>query len=96
MSTIRVDHNAMQGAVGDLSGDANGIQSILDQYDQSIQQQVYPHWEGNTKEAYNQAKAQWNQQMQNMRVTLQNISKQLDSANDDFQSIDNQGANLFG
>ncbi|MCL1842013.1 MAG: WXG100 family type VII secretion target [Propionibacteriaceae bacterium] len=91
---IVVNHGALDNTSTQLTNDANAIQATLDELDSKIQQ-LLGSWSGDAQTAYTQAKNKWSSAMTEIRQTLSTISTQLSEANDQFGSIDKQGASMF-
>lgn len=95
MNNIRVSHGALDTAQANLKSKADQIESTLSSMDQQLSP-LRDGWDGQARLAYDQAKAEWTQAMQNMHMLLAQISGGVGQANSAFQEADRSSAASFG
>ena len=94
MDGIRVNHAGLDQASADL---ANGVKEIDNRLNH-LEQELAPlrnDWTGQAQVSYQQAKAKWDQAMQEMTLLLQQASQGVDSSNSEYKAADARGANRF-
>lgn len=87
----KVDAASMATAIGDLKSAHSKVEDDLTSLEHELQSSL-SQWTGEAREAYTQAKAQWdaaanhmNQVIQVMSSTMQNISDNYDSTERSIQ-----------
>lgn len=91
---IRVDHNALAGASQDLLTAAKNIETRLDNLEADLKP-LESSWSGSAKEAYRQAKLQWDKAMMEMNLLLKDVSGAVESSNQEYRLADKRGADRF-
>ena len=92
---ISVNHGGMEIGAADL---ANGVKQIEDRMNrlEDDLKELKGAWTGSAKEAYQVAKTQWDQAINEMKDLLAKTSVAVSTANQDYRSADQRGAALFG
>lgn len=85
MSDLKVDFGALSTASADISTGANKIQSQLDQMDSSLQP-LRADWSGSASEAYQSAKSQWTQAINDMKQLLAEIGSAVSNSHDEYHA----------
>ena len=99
---ISVNHGGMEiGAAGLDTGAsdlANGVKQIEDRMNrlEDDLKELKGAWTGSAKEAYQVAKTQWDQAINEMKDLLAKTSVAVSTANQDYRAADQRGAALFG
>nr|WP_300144370.1 WXG100 family type VII secretion target [Propionicimonas sp.] len=91
---LRVNHGVLDSTASSLSTKAADIQGVLDQMDSELRQ-LQANWDGEAKQAYEAAKAQWTAGMNGLRALLQRISTSVSDANTDYADTDRRQAGGF-
>jgi ESAT-6 family protein len=91
---LRVNHGMLDSTASNLSTRAQEIQAVLDQMDSDLRQ-LQANWDGEAKQAYEAAKAQWTAGMDGLRALLTRISSSVGEANLDYSTSDKRGASGF-
>lgn len=91
---IRVDHAALGQGAQDLVAAARGIQSRLDGLEADLRP-LAGDWTGQAREAYEVAKARWDQAIAEMIAMLQETGASVDAANAEFRATDQRLAQQF-
>lgn len=92
---MRINHGALDMAVDDIGTGLNQINSRLDQLDSELRQ-LAQNWEGHAKEAYDVARAEWNDGMSGMNEILNALRMSVAQANATYQQMDQRNAGRFG
>ena len=91
---IKVQHSALEEGAVNVMKAKNDIVARLDQLEGDLSP-LRSDWTGNAKMAYDQAKAKWDQAMQEMTLLLQQASKGVDDSRHEYKAADARGANRF-
>ena len=94
MDGIRVNHAGLDKASADL---ANGVKEIDNRLNH-LEQELAPlrnDWTGQAQVSYQQAKAKWDQAINDMKQLLADTSTTVAQSNQDYQSADKKGAAAF-
>jgi WXG100 family type VII secretion target len=92
---IFVNHASVEQVAADL---ANGVKKIEERLDR-LENELKPlqsDWEGNAQQAYYQAKAKWDQAINEMKDLLAQTSTAVQQSNQEYQAADKRGAAAFG
>ncbi|MCF6524908.1 WXG100 family type VII secretion target [Streptomyces sp. JJ36] len=86
------------GTVGQLADDINKgqrtVQAQLDALWDAVKR-VDDAWEGEARQMFNAAKAQWDARANSIRTTLQTIETKVRQGSDDYQATDRKAASYF-
>lgn len=91
---IRINYAALDQAAGDLGQASKDISSRLD----ALEQELNPlrnDWTGQAQNAYLQAKADWDRQMNELNAILAQASQTVSTSNQDYATADKRGAAQF-
>lgn len=94
MDGIRVNHAGLDQASADL---ANGVKEIDNRLN-TLEQELAPlrsDWTGQAQVSYQQAKAKWDQAINDMKQLLADTSTTVAQSNADYQAADKKGAAAF-
>lgn len=91
---IRVDHAALSQASQDLVAAAKNIESRLDTLEADLTP-LQAGWSGAAKDAYHQAKTQWDKAIEEMTLLLQQVGGAVQQSNDEYRAADLRGAGRF-
>lgn len=83
---ITVGFSALDTAASDISTGANGIGETLDNLERKLQA-LEADWDGDAKDAYRDAKAQWNGALNDMKLLLGQIGTTVSSSNDAYRDV---------
>lgn len=92
---MRINHGALDTAVADIDAGLKQITSRLEQLDGELRQ-LSTNWEGNAKQAYDVARADWNAGMEGLNEILNALSVSVANANATYQQMDHRNAGRFG
>lgn len=92
---MRVGFGALDTASMDLKAGADKIEARLNELENELAH-MRSDWEGNASEAYQVAKKQWDQGMQEMRAVLAQIGMGVANANGDYQSGERSNTAMWG
>ncbi|WP_158844783.1 WXG100 family type VII secretion target [Saccharothrix deserti] len=84
---IKVDFNQLASAAGDISGQANKVESELENLKARIAP-VLAQWEGGTQEAYRAAQEQWDKSAADLQQVLATIGTAVASATEAYQAAE--------
>lgn len=91
---IRVDHAALSQASQDLVAAAKNIENRLNTLEADLKP-LQASWSGSAKDAYHQAKIQWDKAIEEMTLLLQQVGGAVEQSNVDYRSADLRGAGRF-
>jgi len=94
MSEILVTFSSIQQAQADCANTASNLNGQLSDLKSYLAPMVST-WSGAAAENYNAKQRQWDQAAQDLNEILQQISKALGSAGDDFQAAESSNANIW-
>ncbi|MBF4163545.1 WXG100 family type VII secretion target [Nocardioides acrostichi] len=94
-SGIRVNHAGLQAGAQDLTTAVRAIEGRLARLDGELAP-LRAQWAGSAQEAYQRAKAQWDQAIAEMKGLLARTSAAVAQADQDYRAADARGAALFG
>ncbi len=92
---FKANFGAIDAAAADIQTGANGIETRLQEMDQSLQP-LRADWTGAASESYAQAKAQWTTAISDMKQLLVDIGRAVAEGNADYQLAENRNAQRFG
>lgn len=92
---IRLDYGTVSNAQDQLTQGNNQIETILDNLEGQLNNMV-SQWEGAAQGAYQTARSQWDNAMDQMKVALAKINQLLGETASDMNETDRKGANRFG
>lgn len=91
---IRVDHAALSQASQDLLTAAKNIDNRLNTLENDLRP-LQSNWSGSAKDAYHQAKTQWDRAIEEMIQLLQQVSGAVEQSNTEYRQADLRGAARF-
>lgn len=96
MSTegINVQHGKLDTGSADVMTAATDIRSRLDLLADELKP-LATDWTGAAKQAYDEAKANWDKAIDDMILLLRSASTNVSNSNSEYKSADNRGANRF-
>lgn len=94
MSAIRVNHGALDTAMGDLSRAVAAIDARMSELDAGLRP-LRDDWSGHAQRGYHAAKQQWDTALEEMRQLLAETAAAVGLANDDYRAADLRGARSF-
>ncbi|AWB93609.1 WXG100 family type VII secretion target [Aeromicrobium chenweiae] len=87
------------GGLGNLAGEvAAGVAKLearLNQLDQDLTP-LKGDWTGEAAASYQQAKAKWDQAIQDLKLTLSQSGQAVNDSGDDYRRTETQNASSFG
>jgi WXG100 family type VII secretion target len=92
---LRVDPAAMNAATSDMAAAANSAAARLDQLEGYVKNLIDQGWQGDARNAYDIAKAKWDQAIAEMLQLLSQNAIAVNDANDAFMTTDKKNASLF-
>ena len=93
---ISVNHGGLDIGAGDLANGVKAIENRMNRLEDDLKELKGSGWSGSAQQAYTQAKAQWDQAINEMKDLLAKTSVAVSTANQDYRSADQRGAALFG
>ncbi len=94
MDGIRVNHAGLDQAAADLGRMVKDIDNRLN----TLESELAPlraDWSGNAQMSYTQAKAKWDNAIEEMKLLLDDTSRTVYQSNADYQAADTRGARAF-
>ena len=92
---LNVNHGSLSAAAEGLKNTAKRIEADLDQLEGDLGP-LKSDWTGSAKAAYDQARQQWNQAMNEMFVLLASVGSGVEQSNQEYRAADSRGASRFG
>lgn len=92
---LKVTFGSLEAAAADIMTSANQIEGRLD----ALESELAPlrsDWTGSASSAYQQAKAQWDQGMNDMKLLLAEIGGAVRNSNSDYQATESQNQGRWG
>ena len=93
-ATTRVSPAEVQALSQYVSQKSGEIGDALTDLDNKVSQ-LKQSWDGEAKEAYEQAQRQWTAQINEMNALLSRVSGKLVEIGSDYSATDRRGANRF-
>ena len=95
MATYTVNMSNVQEVASEMSAIARYIQSLLEDLDNGSKQNL-AEWTSSARDAYNQAKAIWDNAASDMVTQASNAQASLSNINDNYANSEYQGLGLWG
>lgn len=95
MSEIRINHASLQQAAADIRATMNQIETRLDNLEKELAP-LRSDWNGGQKDAYHQAKAKWDNAINEMKLLLNDTQRAVEESSMEFGRADARGAAKFG
>ena len=95
MATYTVNMSNVQEVAAEMGSIAQYIQSMLEDLDNGSKQNL-SEWTSSARDAYNQAKAIWDNAAADMVVQAGNAQASLSGINDNYANAEYQGLGLWG
>ncbi|PWD50524.1 WXG100 family type VII secretion target [Serinibacter arcticus] len=90
-SGITVGFSALETASGDITTGANGIASTLADLEGKLKN-LEADWDGDAKEAYRVAQAQWNGALEDMKALLLQVGTTVTNSHDAYKGVEGKAA----
>ena len=92
---IRVSHDGLDRAADGLHAACRRIDERLDRLESELAP-LRSDWTGEAQQAYEVARARWEQAMRGMRDVLESTGRQVAESNGAYRAADLRGAATFG
>ncbi|WP_028659754.1 WXG100 family type VII secretion target [Nocardioides insulae] len=92
---ILVNHGGLEQVAADLATGVKKIEQRLDRLENELAP-LKSDWEGNAQAAYHQAKAKWDQAINEMQTLLAQTGTAVQNSNQEYAAADKRGAAAFG
>lgn len=92
---IQVSFHAMASAAGDISQQANQVQSELDNLKNRLAP-VIAQWDGGASEQYQAAQRAWDEAAAGLQQVLASIGVAVQQAGEAYQAAEQKNANRWG
>lgn len=91
---IKVNHGSVAEGSGFMRQAVNKMQTRLEQLNNDVKA-LGAEWDGQAKDAYELAQREWNQEIAELNMLLQQSAVTLDQANEDWVNTDKSTALYF-
>lgn len=92
---IQVDFGALSSAASDIAGQANKVDSELDNLKGRLAP-VIAQWEGGASAAYQEAQAAWDASAASLQQVLAQIGTAVAAATEAYQAAENKNRGRWG
>jgi 6 kDa early secretory antigenic target len=92
---LAVDFGLLEAGAQDIKAGSSKLQSQLDDLESQLKK-YQAEWTGSASQAYEAAKAQWHQAIQDMNAILTEIGQAVSASNQGYQDGEKKNASLFG
>ncbi|MBO0882382.1 MAG: WXG100 family type VII secretion target [Mycobacterium sp.] len=92
--TTRVVFGGMDAGMQNFMAAHKSLTSTLDEMEHDVEAKL-AEWDGDARQEYLRAKAQWRQAADHMAMVVQNMGGAIGSGNENYRGAENKGVGLW-